>query len=69
MQTIEHTVLELVKTLWFVITDLNTELDYETMLIIIGTINKHIDIDYDFLLQRAINRQDIKWDNVIKVAA
>jgi len=69
MQTIQHTVLELVETLWHVIIDLNTELDYETMLIIVGTINKHIDIDYDFLLQRAINREEIKWHNVIKVAA
>jgi len=44
---------DLVNTLWFVVQDNNTELDYEARLIILSTIAKHTGEDIMVLYKKA----------------
>lgn len=46
-------VKQLINTLWFVVQDNNSELDYETRLIVLDTIAKHTGEDITSLYKKA----------------
>jgi len=60
---------DLINALWFVVCDLNTTLDYEARLIICGTIAKHTGIEYSELVEMAINRVEVDFDEYTSILA
>jgi len=60
---------DLINALWFVVCDLNTTLDYEARLIICGTIAEHTGIDYHDLVNMAMNREEVDFEEYISMIA
>ena len=52
---------KLIDTLWFVVLDQNTVLDYETRCIICGTIADQTGLDYDHLMGLALAGKEIDF--------
>lgn len=61
--------IKLVQSMWFVVCDLNTTLDYEARLIICASIAEYTGIEYSDLVEMAMNREEIDFDAYITMLA
>ena len=61
--------MKLVQSMWFVVCDLNTKLDYEARLIICASIAEYTGIEYRELVEMAINREEVDFDEYTTMLA
>ena len=59
--------MKLVQSMWFVVCDLNTKLDYEARLIICASIAEYTGIEYSELVEMAMNRDEVDFEEYISM--
>jgi len=61
--------MKLVQSMWFVVCDLNTKLDYEARLIICASIAEYTGIEYSELVEMAMNRVEVDFEEYTSMLA